>query len=66
MIVFEWLIKLFLWTLVITFGSIFGLLIGSFGELMLGTVGYWIGFVVGLFIFIAECSPLLGLKDIEQ
>ncbi|NLT94868.1 MAG: hypothetical protein GXW85_04930 [Clostridia bacterium] len=66
MVVFEWLIKLFLWTLVIAFGSIFGMLTGFFGELILGTVGYWIGFLIGLYIFIIKCGPLLGLSDVKN
>jgi hypothetical protein len=66
MVIFELLIKLIVLGIILAFGSIFGLLVGFFGELILGPIGYWIGFFTGLLIFLIKCGPLLGFGDIEN
>lgn len=66
MIIFEWLLKLIIWAIVLAFGSIFGILTGFFGELILGTIGYWLGFLIGLIIFIIKAGPLLGYGEINN
>lgn len=66
MFILDWIITIFLWTIVLIFSFIPGVVFGSFIEPIFGPIGYWIGFIVGAVAFIFYMSPILFVKDEQQ
>ncbi|QIB27077.1 hypothetical protein [Caloranaerobacter azorensis] len=58
-----YLIKIFLWGLALFLSIIPGMIAGYIGETLLGGIGYWIGFVIGILIFLVYMKPLLAFDD---
>lgn len=58
-----WLVKIFLWVLALALSVISGVILGCFGEALLGGIGYWLGFAFGIIIFLIYMGPLLAFND---
>lgn len=61
--VLYWIIKLFIWAIALAFSTIPGMIMGCFGEILLGSVGYWIGFAFGVLAFLFYVGPMLAFND---
>lgn len=57
------MIKLFIWAVALALSIIPGIIAGYFGELLLGKIGYWLGFAFGVIIFLVNMGPLLSFRD---
>jgi len=57
------MIKLFIWAVALALSVIPGIIAGYFGELLLGKIGYWLGFAFGVIIFLINMGPLLAFND---
>lgn len=60
-----WLVKIFIWAIALAFSVIPGVIAGYFGEVLLGRIGYWLGFAIGVLIFLINMGPLLTFNDDE-
>jgi hypothetical protein len=57
------LLKLFIWAVMLGLSIIPGIIAGYFGEVLLGAFGYWIGFALGVVIFLVNTASILTFRD---
>ncbi|WP_427338296.1 hypothetical protein [Caloranaerobacter sp. DY30410] len=58
-----YLVKIFLWGLTLSLSIIPGIIAGYIGEVLLGKIGYWLGFILGVLVFLVYMGPLLTFND---